>query len=83
MFCTSLVGAGEDQKVKLNKVNMGLALVAVFCTSLVGAGEDQKVKLNKVNKGLALGSCVLYITSLGRGGPESQTQQGKHGAGTW
>ena len=54
----------------------------MFCTSLVGAGEDQKVKLNKVNMGLALGSSVLYNTSRGRGGPESQTQQGKHGAGT-
>ena len=54
----------------------------MFCTSLVGAGEYQKVKLNKVNMGLALGSCVLYNTSRDRGGPESQTQQGKYGAGT-
>ena len=54
----------------------------MFCTILVGAGEDQKVKLNKVNMGLALGSRVLYNTSRGRGGPESQTEQGKHGAGT-
>ena len=76
MFCTSLDGAGEDQKVKLNKVNMELALVAVFCTSLFGAREDQKVQLNKGNMGLALGSSVLYITSRSRGGPESQTQQG-------